>query len=96
LRESRARSANLRRASGDVKRWWATCPAQTLETRKGSPPVSGIFAQAGDRPGAAEPQPNRHRILQEATEATEEMTSPLITGISLARHSRNQTQAPDF
>jgi hypothetical protein len=32
--------------------------------------------------GAAQPQPNRHRILQEATEPTEGMISPRITRIN--------------
>ena len=33
-------------------------------------------------PGMAQPQPNRHRILQEATESTEGMISLLITRIN--------------
>jgi hypothetical protein len=41
----------------------------------------GKIRENGFLPSAAKPQPNRHRILQEATEATEGITFPLITSL---------------
>ena len=43
-----------------------------------------------------EAQPNRNRILQEATEGTEGRNFPLITQWSAARQNCNQIQASDF
>ncbi len=47
------------------------CRAQTVATR-----ICSSF------PNAAESQPNRHRLLQEAAEDTEELIYPLITRMS--------------